>query len=186
MKIAIQYLLALVPPFAALGWIVAREEWTRSHGVEVRLEVRAYDPMDALSGRYMAVPLAISRLSLSELAPPGTDIRNGDDVFVALRPGDPFWTAVSVSKVEPGEGVFLRGLATWVQSVGASTIDFGLDRFYIPDQGGDPSRRDDGFLADRRLTAVVRVTDTGRASIVDVLVDGEPYASWNAKRHAPR
>jgi uncharacterized membrane-anchored protein len=186
MKIAVQYALALAAPFAALGWIVAREEWTRSQGREVRLEVRGYDPMDALSGRYLEVPLVISRLPLTELAAPSADIRNGDDVFVTLQPGDPFWTAASVSKTEPLGGVFLRGHTTWLQPGGMASVEYGLDRFYIPDQGSDPTRRGGGAPWNRHLTAVVRVADSGRASFVDLLVDGEPYATWNAKQPAAR
>lgn len=174
-------LLCLAPQFALVAGVVAREELQRRQGVEVVLEVRAVDPMSLFSGRYVSTPLAITRLDGRETRIPD-GLAPGGEVFVELRRGPAAWEAAAVLREEPRESglVFLRG--TWTAR---GEVDYGVDRFYIPEDGRDPSalaRRFPGGAAP--LLAVVRIGPHGRGTLTDLLVLGKPYSQWNADEAA--
>jgi uncharacterized membrane-anchored protein len=167
MNRALTFLLCVAPQFLVVAAVAAREEVALHSGVEVRLEVRPVDPMSLFSGRYISVPLAIQRLDKTVHIEPG--IEPGQTVYVRLVRGEPCWSAVGVTREPPHAtgDVFLRGTLSE-----ARLVTYGIDTFYIPEDGADPSR-----LA---LTAVVRVTRDGRGSIEDLLVGNQTYAQWNA------
>ena len=164
MKRPLAFLLCVVPQFLVVAALAAREEIALRSGVEVRLEVRPVDPMSLFSGRYVSVPLAIERLDKTVTIERG--LEPGQEVCVRLTSSAPCWTAAEVTR-QPPDALFLRG--TWL---GEKRIAYGIDTFYIPEDGADPSR-----LA---LTAVVRVTRDGRGVIEDLLVGNQTYAQWNA------
>jgi len=167
MKRPLAFLLCVAPQFLVVAAVAAREEVALRSGVEVRLEVRPIDPMSLFSGRYISVPLAIQRLDKTVHIEPG--IEPDQTVYVRLVRGEPCWSAIGVTREPPHAtgDVFLRG--TWLDT---NRVSYGIDTFYIPEDGADPSR-----LA---LTAVVRVTRDGRGVIEDLLVGNQTYAQWNA------
>ncbi len=157
------FLLCVVPQFLVVAAMTAREELALRAGVEVRLEVRPVDPMSLFAGRYVSVPLAIERLG-----PLTKGLAQGETVYVRLQQATPYWTAVAATREPPAEGaLFLRG-----ELQGGDRVSYGLDTFYIPDNGADPSRL--------KLTLVLRVTRDGRGLIEDLLVGNQTYAQWNA------
>ena len=83
--------------------LAAHAEWALRTGHEVRLEVRAYDPMDPLSGRYLAVPLAIE-LPGAALPRDRGRYDPGDHVWIRLERGDPWWRPVSIHRSPPFAG----------------------------------------------------------------------------------
>jgi uncharacterized membrane-anchored protein len=181
-KRGLALLLCLAPQFLVVAAMVAREEVGLRRGVQVRLEVglrrgvqvrlevRPVDPMSLFAGRYISVPLAISRPD-----PKHTrferEFESGNVVYVRLQRAEPFWQAAEVASHPPAEpeAVFLEGV--WNER---GRIEFGLDTFYIPQDGADPSRLP--------LTLLVRVSPEGRGQIEDLLVQGRPYAGWNAEQ----
>lgn len=178
-------MLALAPQVLLLLSMIAREEITLRTGVPVVLEVRPYDPMDMLSGRYLAVPLAIEQLDADQIAHPTPPLHYGQAVWVGLKPGEDHWTPLSLAAEPPDAGtaqafVWLRGRIndSW-SGDGVIKVAYDLDRFYIPEDAADPSRLESGQTAARKLALVVRVNSQGRGSIADLLVDGQPYAQWN-------
>jgi uncharacterized membrane-anchored protein len=178
-KSALRYWAAVVPSFLVVATIAARAEWALRTGTEVRLAVRPYDPMDALSGRFIAIPLEIERLPRSGIARFGGEPELGEPVWVWLERDEPFWRAVAVAKTVPErpDVVALRG--TLVEtSPQDQRVDYELDRFFIPQEGADPSVPQGRHT----LTAVVKVARDGRGALADLLVDGEPWAMWNARQ----
>ncbi len=161
------FLLCVVPQFLVVAAMTAREELALRAGVEVRLEVRPVDPMSLFAGRYVSVPLAIERLDRSVTIERG--IEPGQTVYVQLARGEPCWSAAAVTREPPrADGaVFLRAT-----SRDGNQVAYGLDTFYIPENGADPSRL--------KLTLLVRVTRDGRGLIEDLLVGNQTYAQWNA------
>ena len=182
MNATLKHWLAVAPSFLAVAAIAVRAEWLAARAVEVRLEVAPYDPMDPLAGRYIATPLAISRLNVSELRNASPQAVLGDEVWVELERATPFWRPTALHVAPPPDGVALRGVVrrqwenTW-------TVDYGLERFFIPASGADPSGLNN--VSRPQLTALVRVDSGGAALLVDLLVDGEPYAQWNARQPRP-
>lgn len=184
MKPTLAFVLAVAPQFLLVAGLAVREEIVRSTGVEVRLLVRPYDPMDPFAGRYLGTPLAIDRLDLTTL-PHDDGLFDGGVVWVTLAPGPRHWTPVAVRRQRPdipAGGVGLRAEVRSAPSDQATNVlwlDYGLHRFYIPQDGKDPTtwRRSDGQRPE--LLLVARVAASGRAAVVDLLIDGEPYATWN-------
>jgi uncharacterized membrane-anchored protein len=181
------WIAALAPQVLLVAGMVAAEEIARLRGTEVVLEVRAYDPMDLVSGRYVSTPLAIARLDGSALPHPDPMPEVGSTVFVRLAKSDPFWKATEVLCALPepqnrtGEA-FLRAKVdrSWAPQVSKEIhLSFEIDRFYIPEEAEDPSVWRGGDTERRRLSVIARITRSGRAHLVDLLVDGKPYADWN-------
>lgn len=182
MNTTLKHWLAVAPSFLAVAGIAVRAELLSARAVEVRLEVAPFDPMDPLAGRYIATPLAISRLNLSELRNTCPQAVLGDEVWVELEPAAPFWRPIALHEAPPPDAVALRGVvrSQWENSW---TVDYGLERFFIPADAADPSALNN--VSRPQLTALVRVDSGGAALLVDLLVDGEPYALWNARQLRP-
>lgn len=170
-------LLCLAPQFLVVAGVAAREEVGLRTGVEVRLRVGAVDPMNPFSGRYVSIPLAIALLDPARTRiEPG--LESGAPVCVRLERDEPFWKAVAATRAPPTEtgAVFLSG--TWK---GQNRVDYGLDTFFIPDNGADPSHLSwERGAGPAPLVVIVRVARNGRGRIEDLLVQGRPYAQWNA------
>jgi uncharacterized membrane-anchored protein len=210
MNRSLALVLALAPQVLVLVGIIAREEHTLREGTRAVLEVRGYDPVDVLSGRYLALPLAITRLPAEEIALPSPPIAEGTTVWVGLERAEPYWKPFELVLSPPGvaasaDRVWLRGRLAQEWSGApdreqdpdatppvdrrtgrppgeALLVDYGLDRFYIPEKAADPTLRSQPGLEIPDLAYAVRVTADGRAVIEDLLVAGEPYAAWNARQ----
>lgn len=179
-KRALRFWAAIAPSFVAVAAIALDAEFTWRTGVEVTLEVRPFDPMDPLAGRFLATPLAIARLDVTGLVNHCPDASPGDTIWVELSPGEPWWSASAVL-AEPAESprTALRGVLRDVRD-GTWMIDFGVERFFIPHEAADPTVTGAGPRP--QLVASVRVTRSGSAVLAGLLVDGEPYEQWNARQ----
>jgi len=181
---ALLFALALLPQLVLVAAIAAREEIGRATGTEVVLEVRAVDPMDLLSGRYVTIPLAISVLERERFPDFVKGFEHDDEVFVLLRPGERHWEAGEVRLDRPSapDGPFLRGRVRhlWVPDPERDLfVEYEIDRFYIPHDAADPSVWDANGNRRHELAVVARVDSRGRPHVVDLLVDGRPYEEWN-------
>ncbi len=174
MNRAVVYVLAAVPQFALVAGLAVREEYLLATGTSVVLEVRPYDPMDPLSGRYLGTPLAIESIDTARVP---CDAGLAGTVWVVLAPGEPCWQPVAVRAAPPALApgqVCLRGeLEPWRSGrAGVLAVRYAIGRFYIPANGPDPSGRTD-------LALRVRVGAAGRAAVEDLLVGGTAYRDWN-------
>jgi uncharacterized membrane-anchored protein len=188
--------LALLPQVLLLGWTIAREELALRDGIPVVLEVRGYDPVDALSGRYIRVPPAIRTLAADDVSIVADRIEAGATVWVGLVRAEPFWRPLELRVEEPPpnddrDRVWIRGRLEkeWQRPQagryrGSLTVDYGFDRFYIPEAARDPTWATGADGRRAQLSLLVRVRASGEAAIEDLRVDGEPYADWN--RRQPR
>ncbi len=183
MKPAWKFWAAVAPSFVAVAAIAVRAELLLASAVEVRLEVRPYDPMDALSGRYVAAPLAIARLEVDTLRNECPTASTGDTVWVALEPGEPWWRPAAVLCAPRADTLALRGVLR-EQRGSWWTIDYQIERFFIPHDAADPSEFTGG--ARPQIVAVLRIDASGAGLLTDLRVDGEPYADWNARQQEQR
>ena len=185
------FLLAVLAQFALLGWMVAAQERVLAHGRRIELKIEPFDPIDPLSGRYLQIRVAVSRVDLKTIRP-AWDTASleaeaaslvGQEVVVTLgdtngdlAPED----VVNPAYFEPSPStIALRGQ---VKRHFGSTIDveYGLERFFIPADASDPSPL--MWQQDHRLEIVVRAMPDGRSTLEDLLIDGEPFALWNARQ----
>ncbi len=190
MKRRLAFLLAALAQLAFLGWLVADQERLRATGRAIVLSIEPVDPVDPLSGRYLAIRVKAARIDVAKLLPElAADAQSrtaaslaGEEVAVVMREKDGRWEPESIESARYGDpgasAVWLRGRVRTVSET-VVDVDFGLDRYFIPAHAADPSpllwRR-----ADHELAIVARVSVEGRATIADLLVDGQPFAEWNA------
>jgi len=137
--------------------MVGPKEWTLVAGRTVTLQTVPVDPRDLFRGDYVVLRYRISTPSLIGFGP-------GETVYVALAEQGDTWEPAFVSRTKP-EGVFIKGKT----SAGASSIEFGIEAYYVPEGSG--------HLIERARDVKVRVAinGSGRAAIKQVLVDGRPF-----------
>lgn len=178
--------LLIVVLAAQCGWLLAicavQESGLRS-GKTILLETERVDPRDLLRGDYLILNYKISTVPRSSFTPelkknppPGTVVY----VCVAPRGTNGFYalTRASTQELAPtGDEVLLRGRVTdWWNQDSNIRIDYGLERFYVAEGTGNPSRN-------TKLTVQASVGSSGRAIIKQVFADGKPYADAMAKGH---
>jgi len=170
--------LAVAIQVIVLLGMAARHAYTLKTGQPVMLETAPVDPWSPLRGQYVSLSYKISMLREGEVAFSGAPYRDGQRVWVTLRKGDPYWSAVSVSGVKPavatGE-VAVLGTVQWMSWNGRAnlrgpaevSVRYGIEQFYVPEGQGEDIERER-----RNLTVEVRVDSFGRAALSRVFVDG--------------
>jgi uncharacterized membrane-anchored protein len=164
-----------------LGWSIAGRAALLRNGEEVRLKVEPIDPRDLLRGDYVRLGYDISTLPVALFAPPpaADAFDRSRTVYVLLRPGeDRVWSAAGASiddrpaadLVRPGD-VVIKGEArsVWSETGDMVFVDYGLDRFYLPEGEGLAIERD---MRVRSFYIVAAVGEDG-SSQIKALMDGD-------------
>jgi uncharacterized membrane-anchored protein len=192
----IAFYVAVALQLVVLGWMVAAKERALLTGARVVLPVQPIDPMDYMSGRYIAISPAIALIDTTKTPLFRGDTGDGSDpatafapltdryVFVELEQSGEVWTASRV--VVEGAGVpphqpFLRARVNSHDGA-LLRLDYSLNRFFIPADGHDPS-----FLVSdpaHTVRVVVRAPTDGAGVVEDLLVDGKPWKEWDAEERA--
>lgn len=166
----------LLQVLALLG-IGARHTYTLQTGRTVTLETVPVDPWELFRGQYVSLNYKISQLEFNQVPMNGAPYKRGQTVWVTLRQGEPYWTAVLVSDRRPetaGNEIALQGMVQWwtaeLPPGGRAILQlrYGIEQFFVP-EGEGPK------LEDRRLQIAVEaaVDRFGRAALKRVFVDGK-------------
>lgn len=140
-------------PLGTIAW----NEWKRSSGDAIRLQVEPVDPVDFFRGEYVALSYPISRVVLD-----GTRWESGDTVYVPLRRVNGHWTGREGLPEKPLQGPFIQG---HLQPGGG--VEYGIETFFV--QEGQ-ARRYEQAMVRRRLYADVVVDDDGKARLKDLVI----------------
>jgi uncharacterized membrane-anchored protein len=150
------------------------------NGQEVTLRTQPVDPRDLLRGDYVALSYDVSRVPVDRIQAS----RLHDDevvgaVFVRLRRGDGRTPASLVAArlgapIEQPTGeneIDLKGTSRdrWREGLEAVNVQYGLERFYLPEGEG---RAIEQGLGERQFTMRVAVGKNGQAQI-KALYDGD-------------
>jgi uncharacterized membrane-anchored protein len=158
--------------------LIGTHLYTRFTGAPVLLRTLPVDPWDLFRGEYVALRYEISELSPEQVPMTGIPYRRGQTVWVTLRKGDPFWTAVAVSPERPATGpdeIALRGTVEWYAEAwvngpeaqpARTFIRYGIEQFYVPE--GEGAR----LQQQPHLTVEALVDRFGRAALHRVFLDG--------------
>jgi uncharacterized membrane-anchored protein len=175
-------ILVLALQTAWLLGMVAAQEYALAHGKAILLETRPVDPRDLLSGDYLMLNYKISDVPTNLFSPPvKKDLPYGTKIFVALAPGTNEFYAVtraSTNALAPSSGaeVVLSGKSTyaWWNTTNSIHVEYGIERYYVAEGTGNPPvlRGNSGH---GKPTARVVVTESGRARLQQVFLDGKPY-----------
>jgi uncharacterized membrane-anchored protein len=160
--------------------IVGRHAYTIATGHPIMLKPAPRDPWDVIRGEYVSLSYNISGLNPSEVPMEGTPYKPGQPVWVTLREGKPFWTAVAVSNKRPitkPADLAAQAIVEWyitsapvVRQPRLPTLRlrYGIEQFYVPEgEGPDLERR----WADMTVEAVV--DRFGRAALHRVFLEGK-------------
>jgi uncharacterized membrane-anchored protein len=149
-------------------------------GEEVLLKVVPIDPRSLFMGRYMNLGYDISRLDTLKTLGGGASTRayrDGQVVWVGLRPQKPYARVVSVNldKPAPDPGiVYLKGVCRH-PSGWFGMVHYGIERYYIPE-----AREHDAQILWEQIrtgrttvTASISVDANGKALIRHLYANGK-------------
>lgn len=168
--------LALVQ-IGFLSWIILARAAVLRDGHEILLKVEPVDPRDLLRGDYVRLGYEISNIPDKLVVyGPRVETEGGADVFVRLkRQPDGFWGVNSAHVYAPpaepakdGE-VELRGKLAYSAPDNPVSVQYGIERFYLPEGAGKPIERD---MRVRSFGILAAVGADGKPQI-KALVDGE-------------
>jgi uncharacterized membrane-anchored protein len=165
-----------------LGWMInGRAEILRS-GREVLLKVQPVDPRDLLRGDYVRLGYEAAQLPRDIIAglPADATPAGGRIVFVRFARGvDKFWTPVSANvdapaANRPDDQIDLRAVSLGYETSGSDgrkivPVDYGIERFYVPEGEGLAIERD---MRVRSFAILAAVTADGIPQIKG-LMDGD-------------
>lgn len=142
---------------AIISSFIVYQYWPLLTGGKIVLATRPVDPYDPLRGQYMSINYEISNIeNLSE------DFKSGDYVYVLLKKDNQsIWRYENFSKAKPTKGDFVRGK---VLSYG-NNVQYGIEQFFFETGAVIPTTN---------LTVEVKVSDSGRAKISQLLYNGKP------------
>lgn len=170
-------LAAVVVAIAQIGFLVsmiAERAMVLRDGEEIVLSVEPVDPRDLLRGDYVTLSYNISRLPRSlftESAPAAVDRDDNVAVFVRLKADeDGIFQPVAARFIQKLDTALLSGeidirgqtKARWSTGTGPLFVNYGIERFYVPEGEGKEIERN---LRERSFRMRVVVDSAGTAQI---------------------
>lgn len=175
-------IIAAVVALAQIGFLatlIAGRASILRDGREVLLKVEPVDPRDLLRGDYIRLGYEISAIPANLVANAEGKERGSDVIFVRIKKEpDGFWRAASASLGTPAatppqqDEVEIRGTpaAGWSTQDGAVIrVDYGIERFYLPEGEGKAIERD---MRIRSFSILAAIGKDGTAQI-KALMDGD-------------
>ncbi len=165
---------------AVLGWMIEGRASILRDGRDVLLQVRPIDPRDLLRGDYVVLGYDISQLPITifEAPPQGEGEERPYTVYVRLKPGsNGLHEAVAArygappSAARAEDEIDIRGLAwqPWRAIDATIGVNYGLERFYLPEGAGRAIETD---MRERPFRVRAAVADDGSA-VIRQFLDGE-------------
>ena len=165
-KISTGLLVAICFQFLVLSGMyvsAAIPLWT---GSEIKVKTIPVDPRSMFRGNYAQLRYDFSRIKSTHF-PDNASLRNGEIVYILLKPGDDDLHEFSgVSLVKPNSGVYLRGrVKNGRYRRDVYQVKYGIEAFFAPEKDAlalEKNLRDGGI-------AVLMVSSNGTARIKNVI-----------------
>ena len=150
------------------------------HGKVIALKVVPVDPRSLFMGNYMDLSYDISRIDLAKVPHDAALDKSPEyeafPVYVWLRPQAPWAVIVKVTTDPPRDpqALYLRG--SGYRSSDGLAVDYGLERYYIPETASEKVERLTRAWGTRapQISVEVVVTGKGKGLIHRVLANGKP------------
>jgi uncharacterized membrane-anchored protein len=180
-RLLISALVLALVQIGFLSWIIASRAAILRNGQEILLKVEPVDPRDLLRGDYVRLGYDISNIPAKIVvnAPAGRSWTASGPIFVRVKKdADGFWRATSASlgtaaAASPADGeVELRGEVSsgWTMDENATLrVDYGIERFYLPEGEGLAIERDMRV----RSFGILAAVDSSGTPQIKALMDGE-------------
>ncbi|MFH1501275.1 MAG: GDYXXLXY domain-containing protein [archaeon] len=138
---------------------IAYNQWPLLTGTSIVLATAPVDPFDPFLGQYMQIRYEISTVQSIE------GVKSENKVYVSLKEDNgSIWRLDSVSLTKPRKGVFIRGDVGRVYGDSMS-LNYGIEKFFFERNAELPTTN---------ITVEVKVASSGRASLFQLLHNGEP------------
>ena len=178
-----KFILAIALQLIIIFAIIIFKVSVLTGGTEILLKIAPVDPTSPLLGDYATFQYDISNLDSYLLN--GSQVRNGDTVYVILYQSGKFWAAQSASLSKPtgNNQIFIKGkvasggvesqsdiLPYQPSSNSRIHIVYGVEEYFIPEGKG----RNFSFW-NKEAAASVAVDESGNAALKRIYVDGKPW-----------
>lgn len=162
-KIGVALILALGFQCIVLTGMVVSSALPLWTGKQIRVKTVPVDPRSLFRGNYARLAYPFSRVD-AEKMPDKNDLRNGEIVYVLLKPGkDDLHEFDRVVLEKPAHGLFLRGR---VQSRHQTVrIRYGIEAFFAPKEKALQLEKD----LQTEGIAVLMVSKSGKARLKAVV-----------------
>lgn len=171
--------LAALLQIGFLAWMINARAAILRDGREVLLKVQPVDPRDLLRGDYVRLGYNISALpkTLLETGPDDAELARDATVWLRVRRGeDGIFAPVSLrlraeAPALANDEADIRGRVRsgWQEITGTILVDYGIERFYLPEGEGRAIEAD---MGERSFFMIVAVGDGGQAQI-KAFLDGD-------------
>jgi uncharacterized membrane-anchored protein len=122
------------------------------------LQTRPVDPRDLLRGNYLTLGYEIS---IPPTDPKYLNFSEGSTVFVRLKPQGDFYVVDTVAEAPADDG------APWLRAQWRNQrLDYGIDRYYIPETQSAPNGR---------IAVEIGIRKGGAAQITRLFRNGQPW-----------
>jgi uncharacterized membrane-anchored protein len=161
---------------AALGWMIYERIALIKYGREIVLPIVPVDPRDLFRGEYVQLAYPAARVPTG-LFSAQRRVPSPTPFFVTLQQnGEGNWLPIKVAEqLEPTTKdsqivVKARRREHWWPSSGEVTVNYGIERYYVPEGKG---RELETLARNRQLAAVIAVDAEGNAAIKGLAIDGK-------------
>lgn len=180
-KLIVAAIVLALAQIAFLSWMIAGRAAILRYGKEVLLKVEPIDPRDLLRGDYVRLGYEIRDIPVKLVtnAPAGEFVAEEGPIFVRLgRDPDGYWRPRSAVLGDapagdaPAGEVDIKGTTSNAWQLGPDgsfSVDYGIDRYYVPEGEGRAIETD---MRLRPFGVLAAVADDGTAQI-KALMDGE-------------
>ena len=180
-RLVVAALLLALAQIGFLSWMIAGRAAILRDGQEVLLKIEPFDPRDMLRGDYVRLNYEIRAVPVKLLDHASTAPLVPEDGPVFVRLGedeDGFWRPRSArlgapfAEPAPSGEVDIRGEVAGGRRLGpddALSVDYGIDRFYVPEGEG---RAIEAGIRERAFAILAAVGADGTPQI-KALMDGD-------------
>ena len=178
-----KFILAIALQLVIIFTIIIFKVSILTGGTDILLKIQPVDPTSPLRGDYATFQYDISNLDSYLFG--GSQVRNGDTIYVVLRQSGKYWVAQNayISKPTSNNQIFIKGRVASggidsqsnifpSQQFGSSRIHvaYGVEEYFIPEGKG----RNFSFW-NKEAAAMVAVDENGNAALKQIYVDGKPW-----------
>ncbi len=134
--------------------IVGKYQYMAATGMPITLKTSPIDPVDPFYGEYVTLHYEVNEIDRAKIKDPLTLEDQGETVYVLLeRQKHPWYDAAAVYRERPAAGAnqaVLRGKLQYIDQ-DLFHIDYGWERYYVPENTGREIEQQQNLLADLRV-----------------------------------
>lgn len=182
MSLKWKIVVIIVVQTLVLVGMVAKKQYTLSIGTSIILETQPIDPRSLFQGDYVRLNYKISEIKYNTVTG-DKDFKKHDTIYVLLKKGNPYWTAVSVHHnlvSAPADHVVIKGEVKYTgtrswrdneeKDIFYLEITYGIENYFVPEGEGRELERPE---ENTKVTIQVMVDQMGNAGIKAVLLNGK-------------